>query len=361
MAHVSLMGYPDLDAAPQALAGAQLEAALAQFERHAQGATLGRATVERHGTYGFVARAPGARGPHIDLLLMALNHGDEVAGLDVLNALCSALQDDAAVPTLSIGFLLCNVAAARRGQRFVERDLNRSFDRSDTATLEDRCARAIEPMLALARHSVDLHQTIEPSPTPFFVVGCDEPSLRFAQALAPQNPIVTYWGAGFSQAAGQGRTSDQFIQRRGGISVSVELGQKGFCPQQRELGKQLCLRALALVGALQGGAALGPLSDQLSPIYSWREVVPYPDGDVQLRPGLVNFEPVAQGQAMGRVGAQALLAPASGLLLFPKYVHAPEQARPAELYRLLRQLTLPEVTQACRDVSLIEQNERRVP
>ncbi len=326
----------------------RLEAELAAFERTAAAGSIGGAAIERLERYGFVVHPRGAapaEGGPIDLLFMALTHGNEYAGLPVLNALCRYLSSGALAPASSIGFLLGNLDAARAGTRFVERDLNRTFGRVQSDTADDRRARELEPSMARARYCVDLHQTIEPSDSPFFVFNYQESSLRLAHAVAPDVPVVTHWGRPFSDASSGGCTSDEFIQRAGGVALSIELGQKGFGLYQIAAGVRVCLEAIAAVDGIGGGMPLAPLSACANPIYTWAVIVPYPDGEVRLDAGLRNFQPVRTGQRLGLRDGAPLVAAKNGLLLFPKYRYSESEPKPAELYRVLRQPVLSELGQ----------------
>lgn len=321
----------------------RLEHELATFARHASTRYFGEARCESIEQYAFVVRPDGDCSSRIDLLLMALTHGNEFGGLLVLNALCALLESGQVKPSISVGFVLCNVAAARCQLRQVDRDLNRTFGRNEGETLEDRRAREVEPMMRRARFCVDLHQTIEPSHTPFFVFAYDRMSLRFAHGILPHIPIVTHWGRPFSQGSNGGCTSDEFIHRQGGVALSVELGQKGDCVYQVAVGLSVCLRAMVVINEIDRGGVLPPLSDELNSLYTWGAIVPYPEGQVRLEPGLTNFQTIQKGQRLGTRAGDAVLAPNSGYLLFPKYVSSSSEPRPAELYRLLRRASLSEL------------------
>ncbi len=326
---------------------AQVERELAVFERRADAARLGRGRVERIDPHMFVVRPAAADGPHIDLLLTALVHGNEVGGMLVLNALCTLLESTVVAPPISIGMALCNPDAARHGVRQLERDMNRTFGRTETTTIEDRRARVVESAMRRARYCVDLHQTIEPSYTPFLVFRYDPHKLRFAQGIFPGVPIVTHWGGQpFSATPGGGVMVDEFVHCHGGVAVGVELGQKGDDPVQIAAGLGLCLRAIALVAAAAGDRnALPPPSETANPLYTWRDIVPYPETQVRLHPGLVNFQAIEAGQELGRLPGGPLRASACGYLMVPKYVHSEREPKPAELYRLLRRTHLGELGQ----------------
>ena len=324
----------------------RLDAEIATFERFAASSMIGRARVERVERFGFVIHPPHANateGERFDLLFIALTHGNEYAGLPVLNALCRYVDAGVLAPPSSIGFLLGNVDAARRGTRFVERDLNRTFGRTGRGTADDRRAREMEPMMMRARFCVDLHQTIEPSEAPFFVFNYQPTSLQLAQAIAPDTPVVTHWGRPFSAASAGGCTSDEFIQRADGVALSIELGQKGFGLYQIAAGVRVCLDTIATVGGIVHGAPLPPVDACTNPIYTWAHIVPYPDGAVRLDAGLRNFQPIRAGDRLGTWDGAPLVADTSGLLLFPKYRRSESEPKPAELYRVLRQPALSEL------------------
>ena len=327
-------------------ARSRLDAELAAFERFAASSAIGGARVERVERFGFVVHQRGARpaaGQPIDLLFIALTHGNEYAGLPALNALCRYFAAGVLAPAATIGFLLGNVDAARRGTRFVERDLNRTFGRSQRDTVDDRRARDMEPVMARARYSLDLHQTIEPSEAPFFVFNYMASSLQLAHVIASDTPVVTHWGRPFSATAAGGCTSDEFIQQAGGVALSIELGQKGFGLYQIAAGVRVCLETIAAIDGVLRGAPLPPVHACANPIYTWAHIVPYPDGDVRLDAGLRNFQPIRAGERLGVHDGAPIVAGSGGLLLFPKYRHSESEPKPGELYRLLRQPALSEL------------------
>lgn len=330
-----------------------LERELQAFHSTRDRLTVGGARVEKLDEHGFVLRPRGAPraedGRDIDLVLLALVHGDEYAGLPVLNTVCRLLDAGVIDPAATIAFVLGNVEAARAGKRFLERDLNRSFARTQTDTLEDRRAREIERVLARARFCVDLHQTIEPCDTPFFIFAYDERHLRFAQSITTDLPVVTYRGKQFSTLA-TGLTLYEYVAHIGSVGIAVELGQKGFGFYSEAVGLKAALGAIATMKALAAGNDLPALSDTANPLYTWQAVIPYPEGEAALDDGLVNFQIITRGQRLGMSGHEPIVAPANGALLFPKYLRSPGQPRPPELYRLMRRVRLAELSAPADDL-----------
>jgi hypothetical protein len=59
--------------------------------------------------------------------------------------------------------------------------------------------------------------------------------------------------------------------------------------------------------------------------------LPWPGDEAALRPGLENFQEVAQGEELGLVRpGEKLIAPVAGFLMFPKYPKRDAQGRPVE-------------------------------
>lgn len=71
---------------------------------------------------------PAARDNGQDLLLSAGIHGNETAPIELLDRLLQAIARNQLQPCARILFLLGNPAAMRRGERYIEQDINRLFN-----------------------------------------------------------------------------------------------------------------------------------------------------------------------------------------------------------------------------------------
>ncbi len=71
---------------------------------------------------------PAAEDSGLDLLLSAGVHGNETAPIELLDRLVQAIARGHLKPRTRILFLLGNPEAIRRGERFVEQDINRLFN-----------------------------------------------------------------------------------------------------------------------------------------------------------------------------------------------------------------------------------------
>lgn len=279
----------------------------------------------------------------IHLSLTGLIHGVEVAGLSILCKFLAKLDDGTVVLSGPIGVAVGNAQAALNGVRFVERDLNRSFARASVDTAEDRRADELELLFNRTKYLLDFHQVKLPTASPFWIFPYHKEGLSFARAIAPQVPVVTHWGKSFSA---DGQCSDEYVIKTGACGVTIELGQNGFDPAQIHNGVQVALAALREVRMRVGGETRGPRIERaLAPIYTWAEVMPYPNtGAPVLDQGWTNFATVTKGQRLGVFQDQEVLAPVDGWLLFPKYPDRKADGTfglsppAAELVRIMRRI-----------------------
>jgi len=151
------------------------------------------------GIRGFITRESGVPGPHVALL--AIVHGNEIAGAIVLDRLLDARL----TPTrgrLTFGFV--NIAAFERFDprqptvsRFVDEDINRVWD---TAVLDgtrhsaelDR-AREIRPLIDTVDVLLDLHSMLWPS-DPLILCGASPKGRRLALAIGAPPLVVADQG-----------------------------------------------------------------------------------------------------------------------------------------------------------------------
>lgn len=286
-------------------------------------------------------------GKRYGLSFLGLIHGNERAGLAVLNGVLDLLANlDIKLP-FPIALGLGNPWAAKEGVRFLERDLNRSFGATDGSKLEEKRAASLSKTLAASAFMVDFHQTTELSDRPFYIFPFEERGFAFANAIGPHLSTVTHWGDAFSA---EGMCSDEFVNAKGGCGITIELGQAGFDSYQVGFGIQAAFKAIATVERILKGELELKMPRQIEftgEIFSWEAVMPYPKGeDVDLVPGWSNFKPVTKGQLLGYVDGKEIVAPASGNVLFPKYKKPQDKVRPpTELCRIMKRLTLNELPQ----------------
>ncbi|MGE0172802.1 MAG: succinylglutamate desuccinylase/aspartoacylase family protein [Oligoflexales bacterium] len=271
----------------------------------------------------------------IGLTLMGITHGNEVAGLAVLNELFAAILQGVITLDFPIALLLGNPNAALKNTRFVERDLNRSFMNSDTQKAEEKRARELEKILRKTLLFLDFHQTSEPSSTPFFIFPYSEGGFQFARTIETNIPIVTHWGDDFSK---EGRCTDEFVNSEGGTGITIELGQNGFHPYHVAAGFKIAVRSLMAAKtyiAQEGFPADETLST--AQIYTWADVLEYPREAI-MTPGYINFADVNKGDELGVLDKKKIPAPSSGKILFPKYKRSETEPAQIEICRILKRI-----------------------
>lgn len=98
---------------------------------------------------GVLEVTPAAADSGLDLLLSAGIHGNETAPIELLDRLLQAIASSQLLPKARILFMLGNPEAIRRGERYVEQDINRLFDGRHEQSSGPEAIRANE----LERHA----------------------------------------------------------------------------------------------------------------------------------------------------------------------------------------------------------------
>lgn len=282
----------------------------------------------------------------VGLTVMAITHGNEVGGIETVLQVGRFLQAVPELVKVPIALVLGNTKAAEINRRFVERDLNRSFDQDpasygDNPLWEQRRARQLETLLIQTNFLLDIHQTIEPAESPFFIFSSQNhpEGIPFARAVDPTLPIVTHWGKPFSA---DGRCSDEYVIRNGGSGITLELGQNSFNPYQVAIGVRATLNAIRTVAAKLSGQPWPEAEGYPLELFTWGQVIDFPAGGA-LAEGWVNFKPVAAGEVMGQSDGGPIVADVAGKVLFPKYLRARTTKAPAEICRVLTPIQLSDI------------------
>lgn len=284
-------------------------------------------------------------GKAIGLTLLGLVHGNELAGIAVINGLLDFLLSMPIELPFPVALVLGNPWAGKEATRFLERDLNRSFGARNGTKLEEKRAGELEKILGSSSFLVDFHQTTEVSDRPFFIFPFQPRGFAFANAIGPHMSTATHWGDPFSA---EGMCSDEFVNAKGGCGITMELGQSGFDTYQVGYGIQAGLRAIQVVSEVLSGSEslkMPTQNDFKGSVFTWEAVIPYPKGtDVDLIPGWFNFKAVHEGDLLGYNDGTKILAPASGRILFPKYRKPYDNVRkPTELCRIMREIGIADL------------------
>jgi succinylglutamate desuccinylase len=317
-----------------------------QFVRRCESLSAYGFGVERLTEYAYCISGPGQRSgmrrnpaKAYPLTIFGLIHGVEVAGIAVLNEVLSMLQSGTIMLKSPICIALGNPWAALVEKRFVERDLNRSFASTGSRLKrEEMRAEQLEKILDQSEYFLDLHQTKEHSPEPFFIFPYSAAGFALARRIAPVAPIITRKEGAYSK---EGMCSDEYVNSKGGIGITLELGQNGFSPMAIGVGVSACIRAIEFnnLNHLDGPASEKDTvwGGHFGNVYTWAAIMDYPElGDVKLRSDLVNFMKVSKGEILGQHDGKNIICPADGWMLFPQHYRDKTQPRPKEMLRVLR-------------------------
>ncbi|MFW5887397.1 MAG: hypothetical protein ACOCUH_01230 [Bacteriovoracia bacterium] len=253
---------------------------------------------------------PNAEG-QVDLALVGLIHGNEVIGISIFNQILEDFLTGKLSLEISLCLLLGNIPAAKQNKRFIDQDLNRSFETNNHETVEDCIAKRMEVILSQCRYVIDFHQTQSPTPTPFYIYELrSRQQYIFSKLSAPSVPLILFTET-FSS---NGKCQEDFVLNRGNIDVTIELGLKGFDPKQRDLGYEISLNAIkAVTTKLKENILFTP-----SQIYTWGFIGIFRRPFI-LQPGFKNWDVIYQKQSIGQLGNEDFKAPVEGRIVFPKY------------------------------------------
>ncbi len=270
----------------------------------------------------FVIRATptGVRaGTQARLGVIALTHGNEVIGAPIVNHLIESLLAGSLSPGFEVQFALGNVSAARANQRYIENDLNRSFGLNSTENPETIRAREIETFFFDKCDIVlDLHQTIQPSLSPFFFAHYYSlKELAFLDSINPGLPVIVTLD---DKLHGQkGETTNEFLKSQDKFCLTVELGQKGFFEESFKCGVEVAKNFIRAVGEPTERFDQLTLSGIKSRLLKLEVGYRVQDPGSRLHPGIVNLQEVNKGDEIGVSDRGPIVAPISGYILFPKY------------------------------------------
>jgi succinylglutamate desuccinylase len=274
---------------------------------------------------------------NIKFTVMALTHGNEIGGLFVLINILTDIANGNMVLTFTFGVVLGNILAFEKNKRFIDKDLNRCFAGKKVDCYEEKRAVEISKMLSMSDYFLDLHQTIEPSKTAFFIFPYTKKNFQFASVIGMSLPIVTHCGKGFSK---DGMCTDEFVNSCGGVGISFESGQKGKDNKQNILTTSIVRQYIAVFNKDEDHYKDKPLSSA----YTWQQIVLCPKmGSVQLKEGLINFSSIKKEDVIATINGKKILCIQDGYILFPKYNFTDEH-RPAELCRIIGRVSIKKLT-----------------
>jgi succinylglutamate desuccinylase len=253
--------------------------------------------------------------------LMGLVHGNEILGLPILIKILKEIKQGELVPQSDIYFGLGNIPAASKNLRFIESDLNRSFQLPLHSNPEQLRAKELEEkMLSHCDYLIDLHQTQEPAQSSFFIFQyTSQKCLDFLRKINTGIPVIVQKENIGSDA---GLTTDEFVRGRGGFGTTLELGQIGHAEEYFMQGLQICRNVISIMQQVSKSEMRTefPLPFKL---YKLSDRFKIEESNIRLKKGYRNFEKIEAGQVVAEVqtevGKNEIKSDKSGFMLFPRY------------------------------------------
>ncbi len=272
-------------------------------------------------------------------LLFGGIHGNESAGVEAIALLLEALRARQLPFRGRLVAIRGNVRAGERGERYLDRDLNRLWTRNEIARIEgtaetELCSeeRELLEILELVRdelgergascdelHCLDLH-TSSADGAPF---SCMADTLR-NRKLAFAFPVPAILGL---EETLDGAMLDMFYEM-GAIAVAFEGGRHDGVDTVRNL-ESACWIALVAARCL-AESELAEYSESYARLRSAASGIPrvmevlhrevLVEGDAfQMMPGFSSFDRVARGTALAVKNGNTLTTPRPSILLLPLY------------------------------------------
>lgn len=286
-------------------------------------------------------------------------HGNEPAGVKAIEMVCKMLEvepirnEDFSYTGSFVG-IVGNKQAYEQQERFLERDLNRSWTAENVAKVE---AANVEELWAEDKEMKEILQTVkglleELRPTELIILDLhttsshggifslptdDEHSLAIAKAL--HAPVIKGMLKGI-----RGTVLHYFTTENLGIETTAVAFESGQHEEPKSVNRAVaaiinCMRTIEAIDANhvehQHDRILIEYSKSLPKVASLVTKYSIPaDSTFTMLPGFINFQMVKKGEALAYSNEEEVTCPADGLILMPLY-----QKRGEDGFFLVQEIT----------------------
>lgn len=262
---------------------------------------------------------PEAKSKHV--VFSSIIHGNEIGSIPGVVSAVKKISSNNQYEDIKITFILGNKNAALQNMRYIERDLNRSFDTESTDTAEHKRAKEIEKILNTADIFIDFHQTIMPSQSPFYIFPFHAQSYYWARTIhASKNLVTRSQGESFSPL---GKCSDEYCHKRDIPAITIELGQAGINSETTQSVEDIIFKTLDAASLIVKNHKIEDLSSKSEEIdiYLIKKRLKFEKRDVRLKEGFYNFCPIRSGELIGKDEdtQESIFSEMTGYTLFPAY------------------------------------------
>ena len=271
---------------------------------------------------------PAAEDCKLDLLLSAGLHGNETAPIELLDRLLQGIASGALLPRARILFVLGNPQAMRRGERYVDQDINRLFSghHEQSSGFEAMRANELENLASnffskpeRQRLHYDLHTAIRGSKIEQFAL------YPFREGRAHSRAeLARLHGAGIEAVLLQNKTGITFSSftyaQLDAEAFTLELGKARPFGENQEVNLErleACLRDL-----IEGLSTLAevPVLDGMQLFSVSREIIKHSsEFHMHLPDTVENFSELAKGYLLAEdvAGARWIVDEQGARIIFP--------------------------------------------
>lgn len=155
------------------------------------------------------------------LLISSLTHGDEIIGIHLLVELLEKLNSNDIQLNCILHLSISNKEAFLANQRYIDVDLNRSYSSKDITKKEVKLAHKIKKIADISDYILDIHQTIQPTISPFFILPYSEEYYLWLSNLIPEIPVI------LRRDIENATTLSTYGYLKNKFAVTIEVGANG--------------------------------------------------------------------------------------------------------------------------------------
>lgn len=123
------------------------------------------------------------------IIIFVATHGDEKNGLYVKKELNKKFKKHP-VKNGTVDFVVANPLALKRGVRFIETDLNRSFPGNAKGSHEEKIAAKLYKLVGRADIAIDIHSTKSALKNALIVTKYDKKTREVVNMVKPENLLI---------------------------------------------------------------------------------------------------------------------------------------------------------------------------
>ncbi len=220
-------------------------------------------------------------------------HGNETVGVKMVDILRKELKVKAGMVYLVYG----NLPAIKQKQRFVEKNLNRCFQKDNKSnTVEDKRARELMKILDKCDALLDLHSFPNSKGDPFVI--CEKEAFDIANKF--DIPVISFgWGE-----AEPGATED-YARNNGKIDICIETGSDYDLDKSLDRAKFAVDVFLKYFGCIKGKMIVNKKPKKYVKVY---KAIIRKDKNFKFKKDYKNFDTLAEGEVFATEGNKKYIA-----------------------------------------------------